>query len=257
MSEIRTFGTKSIMLGDIPDDGTMSTMLVPAGLTYQDSASIKEAEGAVTDVYAEEDDFPVESFQDLGQILIAWSIMDLSGAALDLLKGGAVVGGGWEMSRVVVDVEKAIQIITKRDLIMEAPRAKIRAVINIGLGKKQVGLVDIKAPVLLPNNPVVAPFSIKKYTAPVVDAGDDQSVAVGVHIATLTGTATPFRGTATYQWTLKSKPDGAAAPAMATPTALVNNVTVLTTVGDYVFTLTATDSNGYSASDDVTITITA
>ncbi|MDO3641975.1 hypothetical protein [Mucilaginibacter sp. L3T2-6] len=257
MSEKRTFGIKSVKLGDIPDDGTMSTVLAQLALTYKDSASIKEADPTTTDFWAEEEDFPIESINEQGDIMIAWSITDLTDETLETLKAGTVVGGGWEMSRVIVNIEKALQIISKRDILFEVPRAKITAVINIDLGKAKIGLVDIKAKVLLPKNPVVSPLGIKTYTAPVVDAGDAQSVAVAVHIATLTGTATPFRGTATYQWTVKSKPNGADAPVMATPAALVNNVTGLTTVGDYVFTLTATDSNGYSASDDVTITITA
>jgi len=257
MSELRSFGLKSLKIGDIPDDGTMSTMLAPVGLTYQDSASLKEADAAVTDVFAEEEDFPVETFEVLGQTLLAWSIMDYTPATLAEVKGGAVVNGAWQAPASIVHIEKAVQIITKKDLLIEIPRLRLRAVINMAMKKKGIDLIDIKAPVLQPNNAVVAPISISKYAAPVVDAGNDASVAIAVHEAALTGTATPYRGTATYAWTQKSKPVGGSDVNFSTPDALETNALNLEALGDYVFTLTVTDSNGYIASDDVTITITA
>jgi len=263
MGELRSFGVKSIKVGDIPDDGSMGTVLAPVGLTYQDSASLKEADPAVTDVFSEEEDFAVESFQQIGQMLLAWSIMDYTPATLQVIKPGVLLPEGdfgidsWNAAVTAVNTEKCVQIITKRDVLIECPRLQLRAVINLAMKKKGIDLVDIKAPVMLPAYSGLSSMKIVPYQKPLVDAGAPQNVAVATHIATLTGTATPFRGTATYQWTLKSKPVGAATPVMATPTALENNVTVLTTVGDYVFTLTVTDSNGFVNSDDTTVTITA
>ena len=75
--ETRSYGLKSLMIGDIPDDGTMGTVLAALGLTYLDSASLKEADPAVTDIFSEEEDFAVESFQQIGQFMLAFSIMDL------------------------------------------------------------------------------------------------------------------------------------------------------------------------------------
>jgi len=255
MSELRSFGVKSIKLGDIPDDGSMSITLAALGLTYQDSASLKEAEGTVTDVFAEEVDFPVESFQDLGQTMLAFSIMDLTAAGLLKLKGGTLVEGSWGSPRAIVDIEQSAQIITRRNVLIEIPRGKVRAVLNFDLKKKQVALVDIKMPALLPNMDGLAPVSITPYDPPTVNAGVDQALAPAATVANLVGTATAFRGDIVSQvWTVKSKPAGAADPVMATPDALANALSVLTTVGDYIFTLTVTDSNGFSNSDDVKIT---
>lgn len=257
MGELRSFSVKSLKLGDIPDDGSMSTMLSQACQTYKDSASLKEADGTVTEVYVEEEDFAVDEFQEMGQILLAFSIIDFTPETIQIFKGGTILSGGWNMSNVVVAIEKSVQIITKRNVLIEIPRAKIRAVINMELTKSKVAMIDIKAPVLLPAFTGLSALAITPYGLPVVDAGVDQSVAVATHVADLVGTAVPFRGTATYQWTVKSQPVASAAVVMATPLALANAVSVLTTIGAYVFTLTATDSNGISGSDDITVTITA
>ena len=258
MSELRSYGIKSLKMGDIPDDGTMGTVLAALGLTYQDSASLKEADPAVTDIFSEEEDFAVESFQQIGQYLLAFSIMDYTPDTLAVVKGGAVVVDNgtpkWQAPNAVVNIEKCVQIITKKNLLIEIPRLQVRAVINMAMKKKGVDLIDIKAPVLLPNNPAVTPVSVCLYQPPVVNAGVDQALAAAATIANLLGTASAFRGTLTYLWTVKSKPVGAADPVMAAPAALANALTVLTTVGVYVFTLTATDSNGFSSSDDVQIT---
>lgn len=256
--ELRSFGLKSISVGDIPLDGSMGTVLAPLGLTYQDSASLKEADPAVTDIFSEEEDWAVESFQDIGQVLLAFSIMDYTPAVLALIKGGTVsIDNGtpkWNAPQAITYIEKSVQIITKRDLLIEIPRTQMRAVINSSLKKKGISLIDIKAPIMLPAFPGLSPMTICQYQPPVVDAGVDIAPAPAATVANLVGTATAFRGTLTYLWTVKSVPVGAAAPVMATPNALANALTVLTTIGVYVFTLTATDSNGYSSSDDVQVT---
>lgn len=256
--ELRSFGIKSLLVGDIPDDGSMGTVLAALGLTYQDSASLKEADPAVTDVFSEEEDFAVESFQQIGQYMLAFSIMDFTPATLAIIKGGTVTMDTgtpkWNAPAAVVNIEKCVQVITKRNLLIEIPRLQMRAVINQALKKKGVDLIDIKAPILLPNLPGLAPVSYCAYQNPVVNAGVDIVPAAAATVANLVGTAAAFRGTLTHQWTVKSKPLGAANPVMATPQALANAVSGLTTHGAYVFTLTSTDSNGFSASDDVTVT---
>lgn len=260
MGELRSFGVKSIKVGEIPDDGSMGTVLAPVGLTYQDSASLKEADPAVTDVFSEEEDFAVESFQAIGQVLLAWSIMDYTPATLQVIKPGVLLAEGdfgiesWNAAVAAVNTERCVQIITKKNLLIELPRLQVRAVINMAMKKKGIDLVDIKAPVMLPSFPGLSSMKIVAYQPPMVDAGVDIAPAANATVANLVGTATPFRGTVTYQWTVKTKPMGAADPVMATPTALANTLSVLTTKGVYVFTLTVTDSNGFSASDDVQVT---
>ena len=159
----------------------------------------------------------------------------------------------WNSPNAVAYIEKCVQIITKKNLLIEIPRLQVRATINAAMKKKGIDLIDIKAPILLPNNAAVAPISISPYAAPAVNAGVDIVPAAAATVANLVGTATAFRGTLTYLWTVKTKPVGSN-PVMATPAALANAISAMTVVGVYVFTLTATDSNGFSASDDVQVT---
>lgn len=88
-------------------------------------------------------------------------------------------------------------------------------------------------------------------TPPTVSAGTDQT-AISTTTATLTGTASAAgsKTIVSQLWTKKSGPSGV---AITTPSALSTGLTGLVT-GTYVFTLTATDSNGNTASDDVSVT---
>lgn len=255
MGEIRSFGIKLMMIGDIPDDGTMATMLTKLPLTVGGTASLKEGEPSFTDIYAEEEFYAVESLPgDPADTILAFSIMDYTPETLQLLKGGIInQDGGWGASRDFSMIEKAFQIITKKDLLIEIPRARVSAIINALLSKKGIDQVDVKAMLLLPDNVDVQPINIVKYQLPVVNAGADQG-AVAAANANLAGTASPFRGTATYKWTCKTKPNNAAAPGITSDTDLNTAVTGLET-GVYVFTLTVTDSNGYVNSDDVQLTV--
>lgn len=254
MSELRSFGLKSTKMGDIPDDGTMSVTLAAIALTYKGSATLKEADPTITDIYVEEEDFPVESFDQMGNTVLAFSILDLTPETLQKLKGGTLVGGSWNAPRAVVDIEQSLQVITKRNVLIEIPRAKVRAVLNFQLGQTLVSLVDIKATCLLPQNEAVGPIAIGPYPVATVSAGADQPGVVLNH-ANLVGTAVANRGDILSQlWTLKSKPVGAANPGITTPAALATAITALSD-GVYVFTLTAIDTNGVSSSDDVAVTV--
>ncbi|MEO7048782.1 MAG: hypothetical protein ABI091_26005, partial [Ferruginibacter sp.] len=82
---------------------------------------------------------------------------------------------------------------------------------------------------------------------PVVNAGTDQSIAVST--TTLTGTAT---GTiASYNWSKISGPSA----TITSPTSASTGISGLGT-GVYLFKLTATNSDGISASDTMKVTVT-
>jgi poly(3-hydroxybutyrate) depolymerase/PKD repeat protein len=89
---------------------------------------------------------------------------------------------------------------------------------------------------------------------PVVSAGTPATITLPVSTATLTGTATPATGStiASYTWTEVAGPVTA---TIATPNAASTTINGLTTPGTYTFRLTAKDSKGLSASDEVTIQV--
>lgn len=91
---------------------------------------------------------------------------------------------------------------------------------------------------------------------PTVEAGANKTITLPATTASLSGTATDTDATpvATSAWTVKSSPSGATA-AIATPNSLTTAVSNLTVSGNYVFTLTSTDTAGNSASDEVTIIV--
>lgn len=87
---------------------------------------------------------------------------------------------------------------------------------------------------------------------PVVDAGSNINIALPTANATLRGSATDADGTvASYSW---SRVSGPSTFTLATPLAAVTNLTSLIQ-GTYVFRLTATDNDGATSSDDVTVTV--
>ncbi len=97
-------------------------------------------------------------------------------------------------------------------------------------------------------------------TAPVVDAGPDQSgITLGLDPIALSGSASDDglgapNGTLTTQWTVQSAPAGATA-TLASPNARRTAVTV-SAAGTYVFALRATDG-ALLATDTVRVIVTA
>jgi hypothetical protein len=86
---------------------------------------------------------------------------------------------------------------------------------------------------------------------PIVNAGVDQSLATGITSTTLAGTATdPDGDTVTVVW---SKISGGNV-TINSQTSLITSLTNMQP-GVYIFRLTATDSTGLSAYDEMTITI--
>jgi PKD repeat protein len=89
--------------------------------------------------------------------------------------------------------------------------------------------------------------------APVVDAGADQEVTLPTNSAVLPGSATDPDGGAivTYLWEQQTGPAPATLSGADTPTLTVSDLLE----GVYVFRLTATDDDGETAFDDVTVTV--
>ncbi|MGB4774087.1 MAG: hypothetical protein WBP45_02850 [Daejeonella sp.] len=165
MAEIRSIGLESIKLGEIPVDGTMSTVLAVLGLTYQDSADLVEGDAQSQEIFSEELDDPIEILETKGVKTLKWSIMDFTPDVLAEVLGGTVTGVSpdkvWDAPDETVNIERSVEIITKRGVKIEIPRAKISAKLNMPFRKRGILLVDITARVLKPNS-AVAPLSISK-----------------------------------------------------------------------------------------------
>src|SRR6185312_1842609 len=90
--------------------------------------------------------------------------------------------------------------------------------------------------------------------APTVSAGQGQRISLPATQATLTGKATGNGGATIKALTWKQS-SGPVAAKIGSPASISTAVSGMTAAGNYVFTLTATDSKGESANGSVTVTI--
>ena len=88
--------------------------------------------------------------------------------------------------------------------------------------------------------------------APIADAGEDQEITLPLDSVLLAGTATDADGAITsYQWTQTAGPSAAIITQANSETIWVRDLTV----GQYVFTLEVTDSEGLTANDEVRLNV--
>lgn len=164
MAEVRAIGLKSIKIGEIEADGSMSTNLEILGETYQDSAEIVQADSEKTEIYSEEDTEPVEIIEIRGGITVKWSIFNVDPEVLKKVLGGKVTGTApnkvWEQSENDEKIERSIELITKTNNIVTIPRAIISAKFNWKVSKKGVALIDITGRVLKPKKDGLSAFQV-------------------------------------------------------------------------------------------------
>jgi hypothetical protein len=90
--------------------------------------------------------------------------------------------------------------------------------------------------------------------APIVNAGDDQTIALPVNSTTLNGSATDGNGIITsYAWTKTSGPNNPTFGSVSSATTTVSGLVQ----GTYVFKLTAIDNEAAPGMDEVTVTVDA
>ena len=167
MAEKRSIGITTLKIGEVAGDGGMGSTLAVVGATYRDSAELVQDDPEITDIESEESDDPVESIEKLGVRTLRWSIMDYTPATLVKVLGGSVTGAGtagdpyvWNAPSTSPDIEQSIEIISKKTIKFEIPRAKITAKLNAKLVKNGVALVDITAKVLTPTKAATPPILI-------------------------------------------------------------------------------------------------
>jgi len=164
MSETRTFGMKSVKMGDVGVDGGMgnSLSLLGDGTTLEGTASFTKEEDAEVPFSSEEADDPFEIILKKGVSTLEFTIVDFTPATLVRVLGGTInaTSGDWEAPDQAPDIEQSVEVITQRNLKLEIPRAKIKARIEWPLSKEDVGRIVIKAIVLKPTLAGVKSISI-------------------------------------------------------------------------------------------------
>ncbi len=124
----------------------------------------------------------------------------------------------------------------------------LTAVDNNGNTASSTVTVTVNPAVVIPPPPPPPPT-----TPPTVSAGTTVTITLPVSTASLTGTATGNAGStiSTTTWSFTSGPN---TPVITTASSLSTTVTGLIQ-GSYIFTLTAVDNNGNTASSTVTVTV--
>ncbi|MBW6491954.1 MAG: hypothetical protein K0B15_12255 [Lentimicrobium sp.] len=166
MAERRSIGLKSIKVGEIAVDGGMGTTLAALGLTFEGTATLTQEDPEVTSFYAEENDDPVELMSARGDTKLEFAIMDFTPSVMAEVLGGTVTGTGeasvWNAPDNLPVIEQSIEIVTKKNVRIQIPRAKIDAKIDMNLGKKEMSLIRIVATVLKPTKIGAAPIMVDK-----------------------------------------------------------------------------------------------
>ena len=165
MSEKRTIGLTSIKVGSIASDGGMSTSLAILGVTEEGSATFTKEADEVKEFFCEESDDPIEIVSKKGKTIVEWSIVDFTPATLEKVLGGTVdvsvpLVPVWKAPDVSAQIEKSIEIVTKKGVKIEIPRALINASVDLSLGKDKLGAIKIKATVLTPTKAATPSVSI-------------------------------------------------------------------------------------------------
>jgi hypothetical protein len=90
--------------------------------------------------------------------------------------------------------------------------------------------------------------------APIASAGDDPVITLPVTTVTLSGKASGMNG-ATIKTIAWKETEGPVTASIVSPSSVTTTVTGLTKVGNYLFTLTATDNNNKQATSAVTVVV--
>jgi hypothetical protein len=165
MAEIRSIGLTYIKIGDIAEDGGMGSSLSILGVTYQDTAELVQDDPEITNIYSEENDEPEEVIETAGPKKLKWSIMNFDPDQMIRVLGGTSTGNSpskiWSAPISKDPIELSIEIMTKYNVKIQIPRAKITAKLNMQFRKKGVALVDIEATILTPTKAQTSPITIQ------------------------------------------------------------------------------------------------
>lgn len=162
MSEIRSIGLKYIKIGDPAEDGGMGTSLAALGVTYRDTADLVQGDPEISEIFSEENDDPEEVIESKASKSVKWSIMNFDPDEMVKVLGGTSSNGAWHSPTIMDPIEKSIEILSKKDVRIQIPRAKIMAKLNMQFRKKGVALIDIEAKILTPEKANTAPIVIEK-----------------------------------------------------------------------------------------------
>lgn len=183
MAEIkktRSIGLKKILVGDIGADGAMSSDLKALGKTFKGTASFTTEDDTTQAFYSEEEPSTPEEevTTEVGLKNLKWNLMEWDNQALIDVFGGSektvdvtIDGKTYSVEkyvapREVVEIEKSIRAISRYDVAIDIPRAKIKAKFVWNLTQTDIAQIEITAQALTPLDDTEGPYSIYKLEKP-------------------------------------------------------------------------------------------
>ncbi|MEY8485392.1 hypothetical protein AALE46_00525 [Tannerellaceae bacterium 33-180] len=152
-------GLKAVLFGDVNPNGGMPTVMKQLARTFKGSASFTTEADTVTNFYCEEEPtVPVETVaSENGLKQIKLNFIEWDNDTLKEVFGGEVVPGEvtidektytvekFKAPRDVVEIEKALRVLTRFNLVIDIPRAKILARFVWNLAADQIAQIEITA----------------------------------------------------------------------------------------------------------------
>lgn len=156
-----TRGVVSIAVGAIAVDGDAGTSLAALGLTKKGTAKMAQDDPTVTNIFAEEQDAPVDTISTQGNITFTWTIINPDTTTLVALYGGTASGSSpnkkWNMPASISPIEQTVKITPKKGMSVIFPRASVAAKLNGDFTNEDVFGIDVTITALAPTKSGVGP----------------------------------------------------------------------------------------------------
>ncbi len=128
---IRSVGLKAALFGDVNKEGGMPAEMKQLARTMKGTASFTTEADTVTNFYCEEEPtVPVETVAKAQEVTI---------------EGKKYTVDKFKAPRDVVQIEKALRVLTRYNVVIDIPRAKILARFIWNLAADQIAQIEITA----------------------------------------------------------------------------------------------------------------
>ena len=166
MTKVRSIGLKKVLVGDVTTTGAMPTTLAALARTVKGTASFNTEAGQDADFYCEEDPaVPVETIQtEAGATIFKANLIEWDNDALVAVFGGTVSAAAevtvdgktytgvskYHAPSDMVTIEKAVQVISLHNVVIDIPRAKLPARFIWNFTRTEIAQIELTFKVLAP-----------------------------------------------------------------------------------------------------------
>lgn len=189
VKKTRSIGLKKICVGEVNPQGGMAAELTPLGKTFKGTASFTTEENSSEAFYSEEEpNTPEEEVTtEVGLKSLKWNLMEWDNEVLKAVFGGTekdhtvIIDGKsyttkkYVAPREIVEVEKSIRAISRYNVVIDIPRAKVTAKFNWNMTMTDIAQIEITAKALTPFGAEDGPYEIYKLGEPTPPANPTQS----------------------------------------------------------------------------------